>query len=182
MSAELDNVSLSGESILLAPGQVYWIIDALYLAEAAEGGVEEHSNEVAMQVRDLFPDCYAPFARITVPAGSEPYKFSLTDVVHGDEKDAAFETEAESYFSTDSAVVVVLAETNVPALIRQRFSYDDLIEPLSDETDQEFGRRYWQQVISDFATHTAGLIFSPGIGSGFDFTGSGMYRVLIHNN
>ncbi|MCC3159237.1 hypothetical protein LJ737_18490 [Hymenobacter sp. 15J16-1T3B] len=176
-----DNVSMNGESLWLAPGLTYWLIDALYLTEIVEESDRLNRQDLVASARRLFEWNPTPFARFELLPVGGPYELEIADIVLGDEAGSAYAGHPEQHFGTDSAVMVVVAEQNLLTLIERKFSYNDLIECAADEQPyhEVFSARYWQQVTAGIVPVTVGLIYSPGLGAGFDFVGSGFYRLRV---
>ncbi|WP_139362148.1 hypothetical protein [Hymenobacter sp. CRA2] len=172
---------MNGEGLQLAPGHVYWLIDALYLAEIVEEAARLDRHELVESARRLFEWNPTPFARFELPAANDLYELRVADIVFGDEMDPAYAAQPLHYFSTDAAVLLVIAEMYVPLLIERGFTYEALLEcqPSEQPYHESFSGQYWQQLTTKFAPHTAGLIYCPGMNAGFDFIGSGFYRLRL---
>jgi hypothetical protein len=176
-----DNVSMDGESLWLASGLGYWLIDALYLTEIVEEADMLDTHDLGASARRLFEWNPTPFARFELPPVGGPYELEVADIILGNDASAAYITYPQHHFGTDSAVLVVVAEKNIPALIDRRFSYDALTacQPGEQPCYDAFSARYWQQITAGIVPLTVGLIYSPGLNSGFDFVGSGFYQLRV---
>jgi hypothetical protein len=82
------------------------------------------------------------------------------------------EVVQDTYFATDTGLLVVIAAELLIDFI-QKFDYYELINSEHDLLNL----LYWEQLVSAYEYKDAALILAPGFNSGFDFEGSGSYKI-----
>jgi len=161
------NVSIKGEDIRLISGKCYYIIDALYLNNIKLGIATLNISIFDPEVEEkIFPYTEAPFAKITSSRGL----FHVMNI-----KKASYEnidSSDRNYFSSDTGLVAFVSEE---ILLRLLPSYD--YNTLVDTITEDLNFKYWDDLASNFNMNDLGLILAPGINSGYEFEGSGIYKI-----
>ena len=165
------NISLKGEDILLRSGKSYFIIDALYLNDVKNGLTDVDTYDLENDIRRrIFPYTETPFAIIALDKIGDGLQAIEIDKI----KKAGDEDVNPRCFSTDTGLIIIL-EKSIFLEFLTHFDYDKLVEGLSEPINLS----YWTELEQQFAAYNCGLILSPGIKSGFDFDGSGLYKIEI---
>lgn len=163
----MDNISLNGEVIKTKIGTSYLIIDALYLNDVKEN-IPNFCNDIISEIRlNVFPYTDTPFAEyIAIDSTFDIHKIKKVDNMS--KVDASF-------FSTDTGLLVLINKNLLVDLLNS-YDYDKLVD--SPDPNEIINLIYWEQLKSNYDTDEVGLILAPGIDSGFDFEGSGTYRIV----
>lgn len=159
------NISKKGEDIKLISDKNYYVIDALYLNSIKLEITNLDVYLLDKEIEDkIFPYTDAPFAKITTKGFFQVQNIKKTnrDGINPNDK---------NYFSSDTGLIVFIAEEILLEFLIV-YDYDILVETI---TDDNFS--YWDDIISKFNLNSLGLIFAPGIGSGYQFEGSGFYKI-----
>ncbi len=167
----MTNISLKGEDVLLQRGKSYFIIDALYLNDIKNGLTGIDIANLENDIREkIFPYTETPFAIIALNKIGDGLQAIEIDKI----KKTGDEDVDPRCFSTDTGLIIVL-EKSIFLEFLTHFDYDKLVEGLS----KPINISYWTELEQQFAKNNCGLILSPGIKSGFDFDGSGLYKIEI---
>jgi hypothetical protein len=162
------NVSIKGEDIKLISGKCYYIIDALYLNSIKS---EIDALDISLLDEELegkvFPYMGAPFAKI-IGRGL----FQIKNIKRTKYED--MNPDDKNYFSSDTGLIIFVAEDILLKLL-ESYDYDTLVETIIGDIDF----KYWDQIASNFSLYNLGLILAPGVNSGYEFEGSGIYKIEI---
>ena len=164
------NISLNGEDITLKPGKTYLVIDGLYLnnikREIDTLNKEDLINEIKEKVFS-FPRTDIPFAKISI----ESALFSVKNIqeIDYEHRDTL---QKESCFSSDSGLLIFIEEHLLSEFVKD-YDYGALVDSITGPIDFE----YWDQITSRYNQDEVGLILAPGIDSGYEFEGSGTYKI-----
>lgn len=163
------NISLHGEPVKLKRHNTYYLIDAGYLQEIGrnigEVSVDNMDDDIK---RKIFPYTDFPYAKLYV----ENEAFAVDSIEATDEDN--FDGPAQLCFATDAALVLLIAE-NIFFELSKTFDYYKLIESEDDLINYD----YWSAFISLYELYDVALIQAPGVNSGYDFEGSGFYRIVL---
>lgn len=167
----MPNISLHGEDIQLQSGKPYFIVDALYL-DQIKNELSDNVNlsNLEDEIREkIFPYTETPFAVFTLEAlgGTDISKIEVSNIKRTEDVDSLS-------FSTDTGLIVILQKSILLEFLKS-FNYNELVEGLNDPVNIS----YWLELEKKFGEHSCGLILSPGIKSGFDFDGSGQYKIEV---
>ena len=167
------NISLKGEDILLEGGKSYFVIDALYLNDIKEKLPILDKFNVEQDIRKKafpFPNTETPLASLSIPAGSsEIFRLGLSKIKTGkNDKDPS------TSFSSDTGLIVFIEKSRLLDFSRD-FDYNQLVEAVVGPINIS----YWTEIENKFGFLNCALILSPGMNKGFDFDGSGLYRIEI---
>ncbi|UII32808.1 hypothetical protein LVD17_03045 [Fulvivirga ulvae] len=162
-----NNISLKGEDIKLDIGSQYYVIDALYLNELKEGIDNLQRDILDEEIESkIFPYTEAPFAKV-IPSKDS---FQVRSIKKADREELP--SEERYYFSCDTELILFIKESQLEPFIK-KYNYDDLVDSLTEEINSE----HWKQITEGILQNDIGLILSPGIDSGFEFEGSGFYKI-----
>ncbi|MEN5231571.1 hypothetical protein [Sphingobacterium faecium] len=75
-------------------------------------------------------------------------------------------------FTTDSGVVIFVNKELFLDFVL-KFDYDELLDSSTDLLNLD----YWNSVIDNFNLFDVAIIVSPGINTGADYQGSGIYKL-----
>jgi hypothetical protein len=161
-----NNISLNKEDIQLNVGR-YLVVDALYLNEIKE---YFKINKVLNSIDDIrklvFPYTNSPFAEYN----SENAVFCIIQIKKIDvEKVDICEKKC---FSVDSGLILFLQDS---VLYDFLYKYD--FEELVESNSEIINMKYWESLVASFDFKSIAAIVSPGIDSGFEFDGSGIYCI-----
>jgi len=164
----MNNVSCNGEELILKPYKIYYIIDALYLNNIKEDINNLDLNQLDNEIKEkIFPYSYAPFAKVTF----SKEHFRIKDIKKADYDELT--TEDTNYFSSDTGLILLIEESLFITFIKD-YDYEELVDSMVDVINYE----YWKKITSSFDSNKIGLILSPGINSGYEFEGSGFYKII----
>jgi hypothetical protein len=166
----MKNISAAGEDIQLKPAKDYYLIDALYLSEIKKGiDLDQDKNCLEEKIQnEVFPYTHAPFARIY----ANNNLISVSSIKKADDID--YEMGDFQYFSSDTGIVLLIEKSLFPYFIAH-FDYNELVE----SSDFIINKEYWGNLVSKIEDDLVGIIIAPGIGSGYDFEGSGFYQIDV---
>lgn len=169
------NISLKGEDIFLKTKNSYFFIDAMYLNDVKNelNSIDYDSIENDIKVK-IFPYTETPFALIIIGDSGENKSDGLKQIEINKIKKTGNEEVDNRYFSTDTGLVVIV-EKSIFLDFLKHFDYDTLVEGMS----QLINISYWTDLEKRFGVYNCGLILSPGVNKGFDFDGSGVYKLEI---
>jgi hypothetical protein len=169
------NISLNAEDIRLSPGGLYYVLDTLYVngikRELGESSVDDMPTFIREKV---FPYADYPFAIIDTKGRSDDLVIHTADILSlaGRDTDADF----DSQFVTDTGLIIFVRMENLPDLISV-FDYNDLTETFGKH--DAVNLEYWDGIAARYRPNEIALISAPGIGSGYEFDGSGHFMIRI---
>lgn len=163
----MNNFSLNGEDVMLLPEKQYYVIDALFLNDIRLGMDNIQFDKFDQNIQEkIFPYAVAPFAKFRFHGNifhiNNIKKFSLIDS----------STIENTVFSNDTGLILIIEESIMKSLIKI-FNYDDLVDSINEIVNID----YWKDLASSYPLGFIGLILAPGIGSGYEFEGSGIYKI-----
>lgn len=163
----MNNVSLKGEDILLSSGKCYYVFDALYLNDIQAEFDHLQKDKLDQEiVEKVFPYTDAPFAKIRL--SKHRFQVGYIRKMNVDE----LSPDDKNCFSSDTGLVL-LVEESLFSIIVKSCNYDDLVDSQVEEINSE----YWRKVTSGFPNDDIGLILAPGVDSGYEFEGGGIYMI-----
>ncbi len=166
----MDNISVGGESLKLKPNESFIAIEGLYINNIRSqiDNLDERNllNDIRSKVF-AFPFTDIPFATFSTKSG-------LFDVewIKKIDYDHIFNNIRSQCFSCDSGLILLL-HTEIISIIARRFDFEELVDSESDPISS----KYWDVVTKDINTDSIGLVLAPGVNSGYDFEGGGVYRI-----
>ena len=163
----MKNYSLHGEDLMLEPSKVYYIFDALFLDKVKSKYELINSTNMDEIVDELFPYMEVPFTKIYL--ADALFKIKNVKKINHDQ----IKYDDQACFSSDTGLILLIEETEIKYLLKQ-FDYNELISSSTEDINIE----YWKRITADHESRIA-LVLAPGIGSGFEFDGSGLFRVDI---
>lgn len=168
----MNNVSLKGEDLFLSLNTEYLVIDALYLNDIRKSlnEVDIHSLQDIQQ--KVFPYNDFPFG--VVNTGEDRRRIIMIKNIKKETYSNMGKTKGVCYFSSDTGLLVVVAMTAFVEFTKS-FDYDQLLDTLTEN----FNAEYWMKINSHLKEGDVGLIFSPGLRSGFEFDGGGTYSLRV---
>lgn len=163
----MKNISLNGEPIELSVTIKYIVIDALYINDIRSELGNLNKGNIFSEVRSvvfLYTD--TPFAEY-IP---EEKVFNLDQIKKVDYD--KIDMNDIGVFSTDSGVVIFVNKELFVDFV-SKFDYDELMDSSTDLLNLD----YWNSVIDNFNLFDVAIIVSPGINTGADYQGSGIYKL-----
>jgi hypothetical protein len=163
----MNNCSLNGEDIILLPEKQYYVIDALFLNDIRLGMGNVRFDKFDQDVEaKIFPHTVAPFAKFRFHEN----RFSISSI----KKFLLLDTSSieNTVFSSDTGLILIIEES-IMELFVTIFNYDDLVDSIHEIVNID----YWKDLTSSYPLGFIGLIIAPGIGSGYEFEGSGIYKI-----
>jgi hypothetical protein len=171
----MKNISLNGENISLKTGKSYIVIDGLYINTIKEelNTIEESSLETDIREKIFsFPKTDTPFAVLNVlkKNGIDSITdFSILSIKRANESD-----EKSKRFDTDTGLLIFIDRVFFGEFIND-FDYYKLVDSSIDPVNID----YWNQLYEKYGQSSLALVLAPGMGSGYDFVGSGTYKVEL---
>lgn len=163
------NTSLNGEDVLLQKSRTYLVIDALYLDRIKEEIPELNRTQWETELKEkVFPYMESPFGIIELVAGEGQEIIKIANIKQVDDADVD-----SKCFSTDTGLIIILDKSILLDIVKQ-FEYDKLVDDHG-----EIDVAYWSELEIKYADYCLALIMTPGVNKGFDFTGSGIYRLDV---
>ncbi|MEZ4772744.1 MAG: hypothetical protein R3D00_06130 [Bacteroidia bacterium] len=169
----MNNVSTNGESLSLLPEKRYYVIDALYLNDIKDKINSLDQANLDQEIREkvfAFPRTDTPFVKYA----SNRNIFSIEQIKKVNYNE---EMAKDTIFSTDTGMILLI-EQGILIDFMQNFDYDTLTDSLTDLIDI----KYWDELTNRYAPGLVNLAIAPGIQSGFDFEGSGTYKITFFNS
>jgi len=167
------NISLKGEDIILEGGKSYIVIDTLYLTDIRGKSQILDKSNIEQEVREKvfpFPNTETPFASLSIPESLEKaLKFGVNKIKKGEEGE-----NISKSFSSDTGLIAFI-EKSLLLDFASALDYNQLVDSLQGPIDIN----YWAQIEKKFGSSNCALILAPGINKGFDFDGSGFYKIEI---
>lgn len=163
-----DNISLNGKDVFLFPKKYYYVIDALYLNNIKTDFHTLVKNRIEQEIKEkIFPYTDAPFAKVLISNST----FRIDNI-----KKAKYEelsSEKKNYFVSDTGLILLIEESYL-ALLLENYNYDDLV----DSPTEDINMIYWRKITSKIPEGDIGLILAPGVDSGYEFEGGGVYKII----
>lgn len=163
----MKNFSSNKESIDLLCGIKYIIIDALYLNDIKQELSNLKNESIFDEIRSkVFPYTDTPFAEY-IPLKdtftlNQIKKVDYDQVVDGD----------KTVLSVDSGVLIFISEKAFVDFV-SKYDYGELVNSEIDLLNID----YWYSIINSYNLFDIAVVVSPGIDSGVDFDGSGLYKI-----
>jgi hypothetical protein len=165
----MNNTSLMGEDITLCAGKNYYVIDALYLNDVKVGLSDLQKDKTDEKIaREIFPYTTAPFAKILMHRDS----FQVHSIIKVRHEDLL--PDGGNCFSSDTGLVLLIEQSHLISFVKA-YNYDDLV----DSHIEDINLGYWNNITSGINRNEIGLILAPGMGSGYEFEGSGLYKINL---
>lgn len=168
MITSMNNISTNGEPIRIEAGVRYIIIDAMYLNDIKEKELDINSVDYWQNAKDdLFPYTDSPFA-VTV---------FTTDTLHINQikkNDNEEFAEDPSLFSTDTGLILILKDEILHSFIKI-YDYEKLVDCMVADF---LNAAYLQTLAGNFNLTDFAIVMAPGIDTGFDLDGSGIYSIV----
>lgn len=165
------NISIEGESLSINEGN-YIIIDGLYL-DNIKNYITSNKIENNISLNKLksklfaYPKTNTPFAIIKL---NQRTKFNVHSVRKSDYNSE--DEDIEQCLSTDTGLLIII-NTNLLVKFILKYDFNKLVDiPPIDSS-------YWRSLTQEFDDNDIGLLLNPGINSGFEFDGSGYYKIVI---
>ncbi len=169
MIKDIYNVSEGEKLIYVNPGQLYYIMDAGYFneirVELKQINLDDFEHEIKQKV---FPYCDAPFARFIAKSNT----ISVANIQYIDFEEVIPQDD-DIVFDTDIAILLVLSKSAFMDLVRS-FDIDMLLSSIDDDPLN----LYIKSIIDKYNANEVAIILCPGLDNGFDFVGSGTYRLV----
>ncbi len=163
----MKNISLNGEPVELTVSSKYIVIDALYINDIRSELGHLNKDDIFDEIRKIvFPYTYNPFAEF-VPEGKV---FRIDQIKSVDFN--KIDVDDIGVFTIDSGVVIFVNKKLFLDFVL-KFNYDELVDSPTDLLNLD----YWNSMIADFNLFDVAIIVSPGINTGADFQGSGIYKL-----
>ncbi len=165
----MQNISLNNESIELKCDIKYIIIDALYINDIKQQLFNLKRDNILNEIRSVvFPYTDTPFAEYFSTKNifilNQIKKVEYNEITPGD----------NSVLSTDTGVLIFINE-KILTEFTKKYDYGELVNSSTDLLNIN----YWNSVVNNFNIFDLAIIISPGINTGVEFDGSGLYKILI---
>ncbi|MEM7487380.1 MAG: hypothetical protein AAF348_19395 [Bacteroidota bacterium] len=164
------NISTKGEELILKANELYIAIDSLYLNDIKREINNLDKENLLSDIKDkVFPFPYTDIPFATFSTDSESFPMSSIIKIN---YDTIIESEKERCFSTDTGLIVLL----VPSILEkfmEHYDYEDLVDSMTSPINLN----YWSKITNDITRGEIGLVLAPGTHSGFEFEGSGVYKI-----
>ena len=166
------NFSTDGEALRLKPNKTYIAIESLYLNDIKREIDKLKMENLLEEIKEkVFPFPYTDVPFATFLTKDESFPISS---IRKKDYDSITEREKEQCFTTDSGLIIILRPTIIKEFV-QNYSYDELVDSLVELINLD----YWDRITDGFDKGDIGLIVAPGIDSGFEFEGSGIYEIVL---
>lgn len=166
----MKHISLQGEDIALGINKTYVVIDALYLDDIKHEIDSLNITNLVGEIREkVFPFIDIPFAMVMM---KDANLFPVQNIQQIDYNSIS-DSDKRTCLASDTGLLVFIDE-NLIYEFTKNFSYDDLVDSAIDPININ----YWNDIISSFDQSTLGLVLAPGIDSGYEFEGSGTYKIV----
>ena len=163
------NISLNKEPIKVNRNVEYIVIDALYIDDIKEKLLELRKDNIISEIKEkIFPYTDTPFAEY-IPKNNEVNLNQIKKV----EIISYEEMMSTNTFSVDSGILIFINKKNLINFISD-FSYNELINSITDILNIN----YWKDITNNYLYEDIAMILSPGVESGVDFDGSGIYKIV----
>lgn len=163
----MNNVSLKGEDIVLNSGKCYYVLDVLYLNDIRAEFDNLQKDKLDQEImQKVFPYTDAPFAKIKL--AENQFQVSCIKKIGVDK----LSSDNRNCFTSDTGLILFVEES-LFSIIVKICNYDDLVDSQVEEINSEC----WNKITSEFPDNELGLILAPGVNSGYDFEGGGVYSI-----
>lgn len=171
----MHNISLASDDVILNPGGSYYVIDTLYLNDIRENLPALPSDGLEAFIRqNIFPDAGYPFALIDTHQYTEEIVVRVGNISAVSDQFA--EADIDACFVTDTGLIAFIRKEIFIDLVAI-FDFYDLVDV--DDHHEPVNVTYWNRIAGRYHPNDIALMLSPGVGSGYDFVGSGLYAVMI---
>lgn len=162
------NISINKEPLEVRAHAYYILIDGDYLNDLKCELSNLSADNLYLEARSrIFIYNDTPFAEFQTD-----FDVFTIDMIQQVDREVV-DGDSQSFFSTDTGLLILCEEVFLRAFI-ESYDYEALIDHPSELIDED----YWGEITSHFPRGSFGIIVSPGINSGCDFIGSGLYRVV----
>lgn len=167
----MNNISLNGESVKTELNKQYLIIDTLYLVEIKKEMPVIIEETFFREIRErVFPYNINPFCIYR----TKSFDFNISWIKktyyeedHSNVKDVVF--------STDTGLIMLINLDILFDFIKKTpLTFNELV----NSDTETISMKYWTFLASKYKYTDLGLILAPGVNSGFDFEGSGIYKII----
>ncbi len=166
------NVSFGKDPIDVKVDQEYLVIDALYLKEIQAKGIETNGDNFLKIIKEqVFVYPYSEFC-FAVTSFSRP-TFEVRQIKKYAENETNHKIDKERIFCSDTGLLLII-NLDIAVSLISKINYDELV---NGDWDTDINIHYWRTVAAPFEYSDLALILSPGINSGVDFVGGGLYYI-----
>ncbi|AFD06142.1 hypothetical protein [Solitalea canadensis] len=162
----MENISENGSSLILDAQKSYYVIDALYLSNINEQisslNLLDLDNEIRMKV---FPFTDSPYMKF------KPLR-NVLSVIEIRQNNETIKEKKEC-FDVDSGMIMLI-DDKIFIEIVTKFNFGDLVDSQTSLINMVF----WKGLTKQFELNQIGIILSPGVDSGYEFVGSGEYKIV----
>lgn len=164
----MNTLPLKGESIHLRKGNTYIIIDALYLNDIRLNLDKINLGDLRNVKESVSPYNKFPFGIINLK-GYGLFEINVKDILSTD-----YDNGDESCFSSDTGLVLIFRVSDLVFFVSM-IDYDSLADnALSPEKFT-----FWDELRKIGGEETCALLLAQDVKSGYDFNGSGIYKIDI---
>jgi len=163
------NISLNKEPIYLKSGQLYIVIDSLYVDAVRKHLPELDDSKIFVEILSkVFIYNDIPFCKFQ----ADCYEFDIRRIkkIYYDE----ISKNDTTAFENDSPILMFINEA-IFISVTKSFDY---FKFLCNEEDEGIDLKYWAKFVEPFDPEDIGAIVSPGINEGADFEGSGTHIIV----
>jgi hypothetical protein len=165
-----NHISEDGREISLLKNERFIVMDAMYLDEVRASGITiDYSNFIQEVKHKVFIYNKIPAAGMMSPDDGIMRIEWIRNVDYEEVKDSD-----ESCFCTDTGLLLFIKED-----LLQEFTLVFEREHLFDFRIGSLHYEYIQSLLDRFPMGSIGIVLEPGLDTGYDFTGSGCYRLEI---
>lgn len=166
----MKNISSNGEPINLEIGTIYFVIDTLYLEDIKEEIHNLNEENFSYYIRNqIFPYLNTPY--VYYKACDSLFKVDQIKKFTGDE-----EQVNNSVFATDTGLIIFINQHILLDVLRKHpYNFGDLVD--TNSVYEFINMDYWNLLTHNYKYTDFALIANPGLDSGFDFVGSGIYEI-----
>lgn len=169
------NVSLHSERITLNPGSRYFVIDTLYVNDLAREDLPSVGPDAFIRDRVFsYPHAQTMFVLIDIRERSEELVVHVGDILSV--TDEVAEANVDSCFVTDTGLIVFVREENLSDLV-SALDFYELVD--TNGAHETVDLEYWDRIAGRYHLNDLALMVSPGLDSGYEFVGSGLYMIDI---
>jgi hypothetical protein len=161
------NFSLNKEPLYLVCGVKYIVIDALYVNDIRQELSDLNVDEIFNEIRNkVFPYTDTPFVEY-IPRKKT---FTLNQIKRVNHNQLM--SRDKSVLSSDSGVLIFI-NTLIFIDFVSKCDYDELVNSETELLNID----YWRSITKSYNLHDVAITVSPGINSGIDFDGSGLFKI-----
>ena len=162
-----------GDFILKA-GVSYFIMDALYLNDIRKiKEIEDNELFEGKLYKEIFPHSENIFTKL-IPTEDLNFKLAYIHSFDSDEQGA----DNSNVFVSDTGLLIFINRDIMRSFLAH-YDYETLTD--GDGVEGPINNKYWFNIIRNYNAGDIHLLLSPGIGNGYDFDGSGKYKIVIPN-